>query len=183
MESNPLPMTLQRQCCSSWCWAAVISTAIVGLKLVNLPQSQGALVNQYYGPTVDCTGCCPGGCPDLEQACNLPALISPVLGFLQLAHGGGVVPDSRGFALIQSEIKQGHPVIAQIHYDDPPDQDHVMLIYGYAGSDTIWIGDPATGESWAASYTAYLNHIDETAHGFHGSLQYLFTLNNLPVAG
>lgn len=150
-----LPIQMQKQCCSHWCWAAVISSVTQGLTTPCGKLQQGQVVTQTFGNGVDCTGCCPDGCPDLEDSCDLPADISFALSKLQLGFSVGQAVASFGFDGIRDQLAQKRPVVAQIDFDDPPGGVHALLIYGCDDSDSLRIGDPATGETLVVSFTSF----------------------------
>jgi hypothetical protein len=182
MAQKILAMKMQHRCCSAWCWAAVISAIIDGLSLPISPGTQGGLVNTYFTPGVDCTGCCPNGCPDLDHECNLPAQLGPVLNSLNLASGNQQSPQDLKFSGIQAEIDAGRPLIAEIDYDTSPPQGHALLIYGYADPDALVIGDPANGQSSTVLFSAYSApdaYVDPTTTGLRGTWKYVYLLDNL----
>jgi Papain-like cysteine protease AvrRpt2 len=150
-----LPITIQRRCCSTWCWAAVLSSITQGISTPCGKLPQGQLVTQVLNLGVDCSACCPNGNPVLDRTCNLPADISFALQRLGLGFTQGQPVSMISFDQIAQELTANRPVVAEIEFDVPPGGTHALLIYGFADPDLIRIGDPATGESMVVSFSAY----------------------------
>jgi hypothetical protein len=94
-----------------------------------------------------------------------------VLTQLHLNNLGATQTTDVSFADICNEIDAGRPVVVVIRYLDAPGE-HYLLIVGYAGTDSITIGDPADGELFTASFSAYLNpgaYVDPSPAHAHGS--------------
>jgi hypothetical protein len=85
------------------------------------------------------------------------------------------------FADIANQVQQQRPVVAEIHFDDPPGGAHVMLIYGCEAPDLLRIGDPSTGETLVvrfASYSAPEAYVD-TSTQVRGSWAFIYLLDGL----
>jgi hypothetical protein len=176
-----LPIQMQKQCCSHWCWAAVISSVTQGLTTPCGKLQQGEVVTQTFGTGVDCTGCCPNGCPDLEDSCDLPADISFALSKLQLGFSAGQAVGAIGFDGICQQLAQQRPVVAQIDFDDPPGGTHALLIYGCDGTDSLRIGDPSTGETLVVSFAFFSTpeaFVDSSTQ-VHGTWSTVYVMDGL----
>jgi len=171
MDSNPISIQMQKQCCTMWCWAAVLSTAVQSCRLACTAQSQVDFVNQYLGGD-DCSSCCPNGPPDRETEleCDVAADLAQVLPQFRLSYSGESQVNDSTFEAITEQIDKNRPVIAKISYDGSDDT-HVLLIYGYSRPDTIAFGDPANGECMSVQFSAfrssdaYTDPRDKTLHG------------------
>jgi hypothetical protein len=150
-----LPITMQRQCCSAWCWAAVISSIVQSLPSPCGKLQQGQIATSVLRTGTDCTPCCPDGSPALDAICNLPADISFALKSLRLSFSRAQTVQRVGFGGISQELGANRPVIAEIEYDDPPGGTHAVLIYGCDVPDLLRIGDPANGQTVVVDFNSY----------------------------
>lgn len=183
MAPITLPMNIQQSCCTQWCWAAVSSTIVQGLNLPDRPGTQGAIFNTVYSASgLDCSSCCPNGCPDLADQCDIPAEVGMVLSTLRLAQNGAQEPSAVGFDGIKGEITAKRPVIAEIRYVDNPDNGHVLLIFGYEAPDVLSFGDPADCSVFTASFASFLKegaYVDPTQDHSHGTWKKVYYLDML----
>lgn len=165
MADKILSQTMQRSCCSLWCWAAVTS-AITQLHGPALSQSE---IFRVMYADIDCSSCCANKCSDL--GCNRRADIGTILTQLGLNAGGPTDLGQVTYSDVCSQIDLGRPVVGVIQYVDFSGM-HYLLIIGYAGEDTITIGDPADGQIFTASFRSYLDpgaYIDPSTGQAHGS--------------
>lgn len=180
MDSNSVSIEMQKQCCSMWCWAAVLSTAVESCSLPCSAQTQPQFANQFLAGSPDCSSCCPNGPPDhaTELQCDLGAVIDQVMSHFALSFSGGSNVDDSTFGTICQQVDNGRPVIAKIDYDGGYGS-HLLLIYGYNRPDTISLGDPADGSSTAVQFSAFSNpdsYTDPNTPSLHGTwtLTYVF---------
>jgi hypothetical protein len=176
-----LPIQMQKRCCSNWCWAAVLASAtpVLPNRSHPLPVDQPGWIDLAYG-LQGCSGCCPGGCPDLAATCNLYGSMDQILYQAHLSSGVSQQVAAVGFSGIAQQIeKRGHPVIAQIDYLPPSSGSHYLLIYGYeSDTQTLVIGDPASGEGVAYLFStystpgAYNTPGDQNEHGSWNSVYF-----------
>jgi hypothetical protein len=102
-----------------------------------------------------------------------------VLTQLNLNNQGATRASDVSFADICNEIDARRPVVVVIQYLDAPGE-HYLLIVGYAGTDSITIGDPADGKLFTASFDAYLNpgaYVDPSPVRVHGSWSAVYYLD------
>jgi len=131
-DANPLPIVLEPQALSNWCWAAVTSS------VENFYQEAYAASQCEVATRCLPWPCCPPG-PDtgtnplnvtynlqtaLNQNANPPAI-------------GGQI----SYSDLQAEISLGRPICFVVHWD--AGGAHVLLAVGWSGSGDVWIDDPA----------------------------------------
>lgn len=167
MTDSILSVSMQRSCCSLWCWAAVSSTIT---HILGSPVSQSEVFETVYGNLgIDCSRCCSDNCSN--SACNLRADIGTVLAQLNLNYGGKKNLADVSYGDICGQINAGKPVAGVIQYLELQGE-HYLLIVGHSGTDSLTIGDPVDGHLFAASYSAYLNagaYIDPSPNQLHGT--------------
>ena len=143
--TGTVPLTVERQKQSEWCWAAV-----------------SVSINRLFRPTAEHTQCelagsalrlecCAGGVP---APCNTPHEIHPVLGRLHLLAADPIL-DPLTFTAVQKEIDAGRPICVLIKWLEadgkPGDRGHFIAINGYrvtpAQKQFVSITDPHYGHS------------------------------------
>jgi hypothetical protein len=139
-----VPLTVQRQERSEWCWAAVS----VSVDLLFRPAS--AHTQCDVASLALALACCGDGKP---AACNVPHELNTVLGRLHLLAGDPLrtpVP----FTQIRKEIDSGRPVCILIKWldrDGSLTRGHFIAVNGYritpAGKQFVSITDPFFGSS------------------------------------
>jgi hypothetical protein len=173
MVSNSVTIQMQKRCCSMWCWAAVLSTAVESCSLACSAQTQPDFANQFLAGSPDCSSCCPNGPPDHPTAlrCDLGAVIEQAMSQFALSFSGGTDVDDSTFETICQQVDEGRPVIAKIDFDGS-NGSHLLLIYGYSRPDTISFGDPADGSCTAVQFSTFRNpdaYTDPNTPTLHGT--------------
>lgn len=181
MPQNPLPFTIQPQQCSEWCWAAVVSSIASFVRSPQQPQQCEIVDNQCFDPVFAASpGCCnaENQCipKDKPCLCNQTSSVGRALTKYNLLTGepDGQDPTAGGFQAITQQIDQGSVVVLQVVDRSNSDLVHVVIAYGFSGSDDLKIADPADGASAHYSYTQLVSpSADAALSGWQ--LQRLFT--------
>ena len=152
-----VPLTMQHQKLSEWCWAAV-----------------SVSVNLYFRPDSTHTQCeiagsvlnvaCCGQGTETEARCNASHELHPVLGRLHLLAADPVLKPLT-FDQIQKQIDAGHPICVLIkwldHEGNVTDRGHFIAVAGYritaAQKQFVSIADPLYGPS-EVSYVEFSSH-------------------------
>jgi len=150
-----ISLQVPRRCCSLWCWASVLTAIAQVVPVAGATTQEDFFQLIYGGQGLDCTGCCPNGCPERDDTCNLPAGIGSALYECHLSSGNPVLLGPDSFDAITRQIDKKRPVVAQIDFDDETLGTHYLLIHGYAVPDTLLIGDPADGKSISVQFSTY----------------------------
>src|SRR5204863_1941574 len=70
---------------------------------------------------------------------------------------GGEIPTAEDFTTITQQIDKSCVVVIQVVDQANPILAHVMLVFGYSGTDTLLVGDPADGSSTQYSFAELLS--------------------------
>jgi len=141
MPPNPLPLSIQKQECGEWCWAAVAVAIGTFYEDEDCPKKQCALVNQVLQLTKDC--CTECRCTtDPFDSCNQPENLGDVLGQYKHCRDGNNGVASMQFSEIQQEINDGHPIAVSVQLNDSAASGHAVVIYGYTADKRVFVADP-----------------------------------------
>ena len=163
MPQNPLPFSIQAQECSEWCWAAVVSSIAAFAQSAQQPKQCEVIDQEAFSPHDPSPGCCDAGnrCVPKNSSCvcNRTGPVGDALQDYGLLTGSsqGQVPSSSDFDTITQQIDQSCAVVVQVADQSNSDLVHVMVSYGYSGTDTLIVGDPGDGSSTQYSYSELLN--------------------------
>ena len=152
-----IPLTVQKQERTEWCWAAVT----VSVNRVFRPDSshtQCEVAGHALGRK-----CCSDGKGRASDPCNVPHELHPVLGHLHLLAADPIVK-ALTFDQVKTEIDGGRPVCVLIKWLDKDgkrtDRGHFIAIAGYrvtpAQKQFVSIGDPFFGPS-EIDYASFSN--------------------------
>lgn len=170
MPQNPLPFSIQRQVCSEWCWAAVVSSIAAFVNSTQPPKQCEVVDREAFSPHDPSPGCCDATnrCVPANSncICNRTGSIGGALQDYTLLtnNSDGQIPSASDFTTITQQIDQSCAVVIQVVDQANPFLAHVMVVSGYSGTDTLTIADPADGSSTQYSYSELLN---PTASGSH----------------
>ncbi len=170
MAQNPLPFNIQEQECSEWCWAAVVSSIAVFVNASQQPRQCEVVDNEAFSPSVPSPGCCSetNRCisKDSQCPCNTTGPIGSALADYGVITGSmdGQVPSLGDFLTITGQIAQSSVVVIQVEDKSNADLSHAMVVYGYSGTDTLKVADPADGSCSQYSYSELL---DPPGNGSH----------------
>lgn len=172
MPSNPLPFKIQKQQCSEWCWAAVVSSIAAFANSAVQPEQCEVVDSEAFSPHDPSPGCCKANssCSNNPNSkCNRTCAIGVALQDYNLTENpAGQVPTPNDFATIKQQIDLCCAVVIQLVDLAHPDLAHVMVVTGYSGTDKLFVADPADGSaSHTYSYAELLN--PHPANGNHSS--------------
>jgi len=162
MPRNPLPLTIQAQECTEWCWAAVVSSIASFVGLSPAPKQCEIVDREAFSPHDPSPGCCSpaNSCKgNPGSACNRNSSVGRALADYGLTETpAGQVPSPSSFASIAQQVDLCCPVVIQLVDSANPAIAHVMVVIGYSGNDTLFVADPADGSSGHTySYSELLN--------------------------
>jgi len=159
---NPLPFKIQKQECSEWCWAAVVSSIAAFANSGVQPRQCEVVDSEAFSPHDPNPGCCKASnscSSNPKSVCNRTCAIGTALQDYNLTQNpAGQVPTPSDFATIKQQIDLCCAVVIQLVDRANPDLAHVMVVTGYSGTDKLFVADPADGSaSHTYSYSALLN--------------------------
>jgi Papain-like cysteine protease AvrRpt2 len=182
MPQNPLPFNIQTQECSEWCWAAVVSSIAAFVNTIQPPQQCEIVDRDAFSPHDPSPGCCDGSnrCVPKNSGCicNRTGSIGDALQDYALVTNGsaGQVPSANDFTTIAQQIDQSCTVVIQVVDQANSFLAHVMVVFGYSGTDTLMVGDPADGSATQYSYSELLNPPATAGHSTWRLSQFFTTV-------
>src|ERR1039457_695430 len=183
MPQNPLPFSIQTQECSEWCWAAVVSSIAAFVQSAQQPQQCEVIDQEAFSPHDPSPGCCDTSnrcVPNNSKCpCNRTGSVGTALQDYGLtASPQGQVPSPGDFGTIPHQIDQSSVVVMQVVDRSDPNLAHVMVAYGYSGTDDLFVADPCDGSSTHYSYSGLLN---PSATGNHSRWRLSKFFTTIPV--
>lgn len=145
--SKVLNVTVECQCRTNWCWAAV------GLAIRKAYNAAGAFQQCDVAGEVLHAKCCPYG-----EGCNETHRLRAALGIHHVSTLRQ--PGHQTIAFIKAEIDAGNPVCVRIHRMHGG-SGHFVVIAGYclmSASTKLWICDPDGGTTEAWEFDEFLLH-------------------------
>ncbi len=178
MAQNPLPFNMDVQECSEWCWAAVVSSIAVFVSSNLQPQQCQVVDREAFSPSFPSPGCCDKANRCLPKnstcVCNTTGPIGTALADYDLITGNlnGQIPSPSAFRTITQEIDNCCVVVLELT-EQAHGIAHVVVAYGYSGTDNLMISDPLNGSSRTCSFSDLLDASEAGMPGW--SLSRIFT--------
>jgi Peptidase_C39 like family len=137
--SKTLPVSIQDQECTEWCWAAT-TLAVCGCYGDARPTSQDDLANQVLKQPPGTACACK---QDPMAPCNQPRNLASVLNTVN-SHGrdGPAGVGAIRFQDLKDEIDANHPVVVDVLLGSPAASGHAIVIYGYTDDGIALLADP-----------------------------------------
>lgn len=146
VPARQLPLTIQVQQESLWCWAA-ISSSVDDFYAIPPSWQQCCIVQSTFASPLP-----PPCISPTDPAWNRTAKLSPALRLV--GHQGPSGPGAYGIAQIRSQIDSDQPLGVAIQWNgssNPPDN-HFVLLTGYSDDGTqpeVTVKDPFNGTTLA----------------------------------
>jgi hypothetical protein len=140
-----------------------VSSIATFVRSAQQPQQCEVVDKEAFSPHDPSPGCCDPSnrCVPKNSSCicNRTGSIGDALQDYQLLTNSsdGQVPSANDFLTITQQIDQSCVVVIQVVDQADSFLAHVMVVFGYSGTDTLMVGDPADGSATQYSYSAFLN--------------------------